>query len=80
MTSTNDSPCIAVCTTLYDEVCKGCGRTYIEVAQWNSMSDVEKQVIWQRIDSEATSWRYNTYKDRVNQLEKTHETNNHSNC
>jgi len=66
MTSSNDSPCIAVCTTLYDEVCKGCGRTYIEVAQWNSMSDIEKQVIWQRIDSEATSWRYNTYKDRVN--------------
>lgn len=80
MTSSNDSPCIAVCTTLYDEVCKGCGRTYIEVAQWNSMSDIEKQVIWQRIDFEATSWRYNTYKDRVNQLEKTHETNNHSNC
>jgi len=27
-----NSPCIAVCTTLYDEHCKGCGRTYIEVA------------------------------------------------
>jgi uncharacterized protein len=24
-----DSPCIAVCTTLYDEKCKGCGRTYL---------------------------------------------------
>ena len=65
MTSSNDSPCIGVCTTLYDEVCKGCGRTYVEVAQWNSISDIEKQVIWQRIDAEATSWRYNTYKDRV---------------
>jgi predicted Fe-S protein YdhL (DUF1289 family) len=28
-----DSPCIAVCTTLYDEKCKGCGRTYMEVAK-----------------------------------------------
>jgi hypothetical protein len=34
------------------------------------MSDIEKQVIWQRIDAEATSWRYNTYKDRVIQLAK----------
>ena len=69
MNSPSDSPCIAVCTTLYDEVCKGCGRTYIEVAQWNSMSDTEKQTVWQRIDTEATAWRYNTYKDRVKQLE-----------
>jgi len=60
-----DSPCIAVGTTLYDEVCKGCGRTYIEVAQWNGMTEEEKQVIWIRIDTEATAWRYNIYKNRV---------------
>jgi predicted Fe-S protein YdhL (DUF1289 family) len=60
-----DSPCIAVCTTLYDEHCKGCGRTYMEVALWNSMSEIEKEDIWQRIDKEATAWRYNIYKDRV---------------
>lgn len=60
-----DSPCIAVCTTLYDEVCKGCGRNYVEVAQWNSMTKPEQEVIWQRIDAEASSWRYTTYKDRV---------------
>lgn len=60
-----DSPCIAVCTTLYDEYCKGCGRTYIEVAQWNGMTDDQKESVWQRIDSEATAWRYNIYKDRV---------------
>ena len=60
-----DSPCIAVCTTLYDEICKGCGRTYMEVAQWNGMTEEEKAVIWLRIDTEATSWRYNIYKDRV---------------
>jgi predicted Fe-S protein YdhL (DUF1289 family) len=60
-----DSPCVAVCTTLYDEVCKGCGRTYIEVAQWLSMSEEEREVVWQRIDAEATAWRYNRYKDRT---------------
>jgi len=60
-----DSPCIAVCTTLYDEVCKGCGRTYIEVAQWNAMTEEQKLVIWCRIDLEGTAWRYNIYKDRA---------------
>ena len=59
------SPCIAVCTTLYDEHCKGCGRTYIEVAQWNGMPPEQHEAVWQRIETEATSWRFNTYKDRV---------------
>ena len=60
-----DSPCIAVCTTLYDEVCKGCGRTYIEVANWNSMLPADKEVIWQRIETENTAWRFHQYKDRT---------------
>lgn len=60
-----DSPCVAVCTTLYDEVCKGCGRTYMEVAQWTGMTEQEREVVWRRIDAEATSWRYNRYKDRA---------------
>ena len=60
-----DSPCIAVCTTLYDEKCKGCGRTYLEVAHWNEMALPDREVVWQRIDKEATAWRYNRYKDRV---------------
>jgi hypothetical protein len=29
------------------------------------MTEEEKQVIWTRIDAEATSWRYNIYKNRV---------------
>ena len=60
-----DSPCIAVCTTLYDEKCKGCGRTYMEVATWNEMEMHDREVVWKRIDKEATAWRYNRYKDRV---------------
>jgi predicted Fe-S protein YdhL (DUF1289 family) len=50
---------------LYDDVCKGCGRTYIEVAKWNEMSDDEKEIIWNRIDADAKAWRYNKYKDRA---------------
>jgi uncharacterized protein len=65
MTDRPDSPCIAVCTTLYDEVCRGCGRTYLEVAQWNQMDAQEREAVWFRIDSEATAWRYNIYKERV---------------
>jgi hypothetical protein len=58
-------PCIAVCTTLYDLNCKGCGRTYQEVAQWNNMSEPEQEIVWQRIEAEGTAWRFNKYKDRV---------------
>jgi hypothetical protein len=29
------------------------------------MTDEQKQVIWRRIDAEATAWRYNIYKDRA---------------
>ena len=58
-------PCIAVCTTLYTENCEGCGRTYMEVARWNEMSEPEREVVWQRIESEGTAWRFNKYKDRV---------------
>ena len=64
-TNRPDSPCVAICTTLYDEVCKGCGRTFMEVAQWNAMTQQQKEVVWLRIDSEATAWRYHQYKDRV---------------
>lgn len=58
-------PCIAVCTTLYTERCEGCGRTYMEVARWNEMSEPEREVVWQRIEAEGTAWRFNKYKDRV---------------
>jgi predicted Fe-S protein YdhL (DUF1289 family) len=44
-----DSPCIAVCTTLYDDICRGCGRTAIEVANWVLLDEIEKQEVRQRI-------------------------------
>lgn len=49
----SDSPCVAVCSTLYDEICRGCGRTAMEVANWVFLSDDEKREIWLRIRSQG---------------------------
>jgi predicted Fe-S protein YdhL (DUF1289 family) len=48
-----DSPCVAVCSTLFDDVCRGCGRTAMEVSNWVFMSDAEKQVVWHRIRAQG---------------------------
>lgn len=53
-----DSPCIGICSTLFDDVCQGCGRTAAEVSNWVFYSEEEKQVIWERITREATAWRF----------------------
>jgi predicted Fe-S protein YdhL (DUF1289 family) len=44
-----DTPCVAVCSTTFDDICRGCGRTYVEVAHWVSMSDAAKEAVWERI-------------------------------
>ena len=44
-----DTPCVAVCSTTFDEICRGCGRTYVEVANWVSMNAEEKERVWVRI-------------------------------
>jgi len=44
-----DSPCVARCTTLYDDVCRGCGRTAWEVANWVCLTEPEKEIVWKRI-------------------------------
>lgn len=51
--STPDSPCVAVCSTLFDEICRGCGRSAFEVANWVAMTDEEKRQIWQRITGQG---------------------------
>jgi predicted Fe-S protein YdhL (DUF1289 family) len=53
-----DSPCIGVCSTLFDEICKGCGRTATEVSNWVFLSDDEKRVVWERIRREGTAMRF----------------------
>ena len=54
----SDSPCIGVCTTLYDEICQGCGRTLAEVSNWVFFSQEEKDSVWQRIRAEGTATRF----------------------
>ncbi|BBO59600.1 DUF1289 domain-containing protein [Mycoavidus sp. B2-EB] len=53
-----DSPCIGVCSTLFDEVCMGCGRTAFEVSNWVFFSDEEKRLVWQRIIKEKKAIRF----------------------
>jgi predicted Fe-S protein YdhL (DUF1289 family) len=48
-----DTPCVAVCSTTFDDVCRGCGRTVAEVAHWVSMTAPQKEIVWQRILAEG---------------------------
>ena len=48
-----DTPCVAVCSTTFDEICRGCGRSVVEVAHWVSMGAAEKELVWQRILSQG---------------------------
>jgi predicted Fe-S protein YdhL (DUF1289 family) len=38
-----DTPCVAVCSTTFDEICRGCGRTVTEVADWVFMNAEQKK-------------------------------------
>ncbi len=53
-----DSPCIGICSTLFDEVCQGCGRTQLEVSNWVFMTDEERNAVWTRILAEGTAQGY----------------------
>ena len=46
-----DSPCLGYCTTaLGDDVCKACGRTFVEVSRWIVMTPEEKAAVWLRLN------------------------------
>ncbi len=53
-----DTPCIGICSTLFDEVCQGCGRTAFEVSNWVFFSPEEKRVVWERIVQEGSALRF----------------------
>lgn len=64
--STPDTPCIAICSTSQgDAICKGCGRTELEVQAWPAMTPFQKRETWRRIEADATAWRFNRYAERV---------------
>jgi predicted Fe-S protein YdhL (DUF1289 family) len=48
-----DSPCIGICSTtnVGDEICRGCGRTAMEVIEWNTYTDQERIIINQRLQT-----------------------------
>jgi predicted Fe-S protein YdhL (DUF1289 family) len=48
-----DSPCVARCSTLYDDICRGCGRTVLEVANWVFMDEAERAEVWRRIRAQG---------------------------
>ncbi|SSW62049.1 DUF1289 domain-containing protein [Achromobacter agilis] len=54
-----DSPCVAVCSTLFDDICRGCGRTAMEVANWVFMTEEEKREVWVRIKAQGYPRRNN---------------------
>lgn len=46
-----DSPCVARCSTaLGDDMCRGCGRSFVEVANWVCYGAEEKERVWQRLE------------------------------
>ena len=46
------TPCVGICSTTYgDEVCRGCKRFQHEVIQWNSYSDLQKEIVWNRLEA-----------------------------
>ena len=45
--------CVAVCSTLFDDICRGCGRTAMEVANWVFMTEEEKRAVWIRIKAQG---------------------------
>lgn len=53
-----DSPCIGICSTLFDDECQGCGRTIIEVSNWVFMTKEEKDIVWARITLEGRAVRF----------------------
>ena len=66
--STPDAPCIAICSTAQgDAVCKGCGRTELEVQQWPTLTPAVKRTVWRRITMASTAWRFNRYAERARQ-------------
>lgn len=49
------TPCVGICSTgIGDQVCRGCKRYAHEVIDWNSYSNHQKQLVWQRIDELTT--------------------------
>jgi predicted Fe-S protein YdhL (DUF1289 family) len=51
-----DSPCIGICSTTNcgDNICMGCGRTALEVIEWNQYTDERKITINDRLQAKLS--------------------------
>ena len=46
------TPCVGVCSTVFvDQVCRGCKRFHHEEIEWNGYTDVQKETVWNRLES-----------------------------
>ena len=46
------TPCVGVCSTVFgDQVCRGCKRFHHEVIEWNGYTDIQKETVWNRLES-----------------------------
>ena len=46
------TPCVGVCSTVFgDLVCRGCKRFHHEVIEWNGYTDIQKETVWNRLES-----------------------------
>ena len=50
------SPCVSVCRMDVDSgLCSGCLRTLAEIAEWSSLDDDGRRVVWARIAERAAT-------------------------
>ena len=46
------TPCVGVCSTVFgDQVCRGRKRFHHEVIEWNGYTDIQKETVWNRLES-----------------------------
>ena len=49
------SPCIGVCQYSEEDICRGCYRTFEEIAKWSSISEEERLDIMKTLDERSKS-------------------------
>ncbi len=48
------TPCVGICSTTYGgDVCRGCKRYAHEVIGWNGYSEDQKQLVWDRLETQT---------------------------
>jgi predicted Fe-S protein YdhL (DUF1289 family) len=53
------SPCVSICYLDDDDICQGCYRSGMEISQWGSMSNEQKQQVMKLVrEREKASFNY----------------------